>query len=256
MELKPPRIIGHRGAKAYAPENTLASIHTAADMGVTWVEIDAKITKDGMPMIFHDDLLDRTTSGSGEFRNFTYDEIKDLDAGSWFSESFIDTKIPTLDDALITVIDRGLGLNLEIKPCKGREKETAEIVLDYATRIWPDDIPPPLISSFSAICLETAFDMVPHWHRGLLLNEGNDEDLPYLEEWAKLAEYLQVSSINCNGNHVNPEQLALYQATGLPILSYTINDPNKAIELIEMGVHGLFSDCPDVIEEALEDLLN
>ena len=63
--LKLPKIIGHRGAAAYAPENTLESIHTAADMGVEWVELDVKLTQDGVPVIFHDATLDRTTNGSG-----------------------------------------------------------------------------------------------------------------------------------------------------------------------------------------------
>ena len=63
--IKIPQIIGHRGACGYAPENTLESISTAADMGIDWVELDVKLTSDDVPIIFHDDNLERVTSGSG-----------------------------------------------------------------------------------------------------------------------------------------------------------------------------------------------
>src|SRR3989338_4007474 len=146
-----PKVIGHRGAKAYAPENTLASIHAAADLGIEWVEIDVKLTKDGVPVIFHDEELNRCTNGSGLVAETDFKTIGELDAGLWFGDSFLGEKIPTLEEALNVIIDRGLGVNLEIKPCPGREVETAEVMLDHATRIWSDDAPPPLISSFSQV---------------------------------------------------------------------------------------------------------
>ena len=79
MPLKLPKIIGHRGCAGYAPENTLEAIHTAADMGIEWVELDVKITKDEVPVIFHDETLDRTTNGSGNIAERTYEEIQELD---------------------------------------------------------------------------------------------------------------------------------------------------------------------------------
>ena len=93
-----PKVIGHRGAKAYAPENTLASIHAAADLSIEWVEVDVKLTKDSMAIIFHDEELERCTGTSGLVKDFTLQEIRELDAGSWYGESFIGEKIPTLDD--------------------------------------------------------------------------------------------------------------------------------------------------------------
>ena len=117
MRLKLPRIIGHRGVAAYAPENTLEGLHTAADMGVEWVEFDVKITKDHVPILFHDDTLERTTNGGDRpVAECTYDEIRALEAGSWFGESFAGIKIPTLEEALEVLIEHDLGLNLEIKP--------------------------------------------------------------------------------------------------------------------------------------------
>jgi glycerophosphoryl diester phosphodiesterase len=242
-----PKVIGHRGAKAYAPENTLASIHAAADLGIEWVEIDVKLTKDDVPIIFHDEELNRCTSGSGLVAETDFKTIQELDAGSWFAESFMDEKIPTLEDALNAIIDRGLGLNLEIKPCPGREKETAEVALDFATRIWPDDAPPPLISSFSHVSLETAMDVMEEWPRALLIDE-------YFAEWRELAEHLDARTININGNTITRDQIDEYLEFAKPLLAYTINDPRKARELFECGISGVFSDCPDVIREAIESI--
>ncbi len=244
MALKLPKIIGHRGACGYAPENTLESVKTAADMGCTWVELDVKLTKDDVAIIFHDDELDRTTNGSGLVMNATYEEIKQLEAGSWFADSFAGIKIPTLEETLELLIDLDLGLNLEIKPCAGREIVTAEAALDILSRYW-DETDKLLISSFSHVSLETAKEMAPEWHRGLLL----DDEWP--ENWVELAEYLEPATININGNKVDREQVESIIDLGKPILAYTINDAQRFRTLQSWGVDGVFTDVPDVIKEAI-----
>lgn len=239
-----PKVIGHRGAKAYAPENTLSSIHAAADLGVEWVEVDVKLTKDGVAVIFHDDDLDRCTNGHGPMKEATWADVSELDAGSWYGDSFIGERVPTLEQLLDTVIERNLGLNLEIKPCAGREVETAEVALDIATRIWPDDRPPPLLSSFSHVSLETAMDMMPEWPRGFLMDE-------HIQNWREIFDYLQAATVNIDGNTVTPEQVEEYADAQKPVLAYTINQPDKARQLIRWGVDAVFSDSPDVILDAL-----
>ena len=245
MALKVPRIIGHRGAAAYAPENTLEGIHTAADMGIKWVELDVKLTKDQVPVIFHDDTLERTTNGSGLMAQTTYEDLKNLEAGSWFADTFAGIKIPTLEEALEVLIEHDLGLNLEIKPCPGREKETAEVALDILSHFW-DNHDNLLISSFSHVSMETALDMTADWHRGLLLPEE------WPDNWQELAEYLKVSCVNVNGNTVERFQVeSIVDELQLPILAYTINDPDRARLLQSWGVDGFFSDSPDVLEDGL-----
>ena len=244
MAVKIPKIIGHRGAAHYAPENTIESIHTAADMGIEWVELDVKLTKDNVPIIFHDDTLDRTTNGTGPVAEKTYEEIKELDAGSWFGETFIGAKIPTLEEAVDALLERNIGLNLEIKPCPGREKETAEVALDLLSQIW-DDHDKILISSFSHVSLETALDLAGDWNRALLL----DEEWP--ENWAELAEYFNVVAIALDGNTVTREMVEDAIDMEKHILAYTINDPIRARELQGWGVDSFFSDEPDVISENL-----
>ncbi|MFN3827390.1 MAG: glycerophosphoryl diester phosphodiesterase [Micavibrio sp.] len=244
MTLKLPKIIGHRGACGYAPENTLESIKTAADLGVEWIEMDVKLTKDDVAIIFHDDELDRTSNGSGLVMETSYEDIKQLEAGSWFADSFAGIKIPTLEEALELIIDLDLGLNLEIKPCPGREVATAEVALDILSRYW-EGTDKLLISSFQHVSLETAKDMAPEWNRGLLLD---DEWVP---NWQELAEYLEASTININGNLVSREQIEEIIDFGKPILAYTINDPQRFRTLQSWGVDGVFTDVPDVIKEAI-----
>lgn len=244
MTLKLPKIIGHRGAAAYAPENTIEGIHTAADMGVEWVELDVKLTKDDVPIIFHDDMLDRTTNGMGAIKDFTLEELKELDAGSWFADGFATTTIPTLEEVVDVLIDREIGLNLEIKPCPGREKETAEVALDVLSQYW-DEHDKLLISSFSHVSLEVAYEMAEDWHRGFLLPEE------WPENWAEMAEYLKASTINLNGNTVTREQVEAAMELELPILAYTVNEPDRARFLQSWGVDGFFTDAPDILQDSI-----
>jgi glycerophosphoryl diester phosphodiesterase len=242
--LKLPKVIGHRGAAGYAPENTLVGIHTAADMGVEWVELDVKLTRDQIPVIFHDETLERTTGTQGNISDIDLKDLRELDAGSWFGSSFIGLKIPTLEEVVDVLIERNLGLNLELKPCPGRERETTEVALDLLSHIW-DDHDRLLISSFQHVSLETAQDLAADWKRGLLLPRE------WPENWAELAEYLDVATINVNGNHITREQLEDALELELPVLAYTINDPIRARELQNWGVDSFFSDTPDVILENL-----
>lgn len=244
MTLKLPKIIGHRGAAAYAPENTLEGIHTAADMGVEWVELDVKLTKDQVPVIFHDDTLERTSNGSGPLAALTYEDLKNLECGSWFSGSFAGIKIPTLEEALEVIIDRNLGLNLEIKPCPGRERDTAEATLDVLSQIW-DEHDRLLISSFSLVSLETALIMAQDWPRALLIGEDWPDNL------AEIKDFLDLSCINVSARTAQREQVEEIIDMALPVLAYTVNDPEEARRLLRWGIDGVFSDAPDLIREAL-----
>ena len=238
-----PQIIGHRGACAYAPENTLSSIHTAADLGIDWVELNVKLTADNVPILFHDDSLNRTTNGSGDVAQASYADLTDLDAGSWFADSFMGETIPTLEQAIEACIERDLGINLEIKPCPGREVETAETALDMLSRYW-DDHERLIISSFSHVSLETAQHIAADWTRAFLIDETPENLL-------EIAKHLQVQCMNINGNRddLTIEQVESYIDAGFGVLAYSVNEPEKARHLISMGVDGIISDVPDQIKE-------
>lgn len=238
-----PPMIGHRGACGYAPENTIDSIRTAAEMGCTWVEFDVKLTRDSVPVVFHDETLERTTNGSGNMADTTWETLQELDAGSWFADSFAGIAVPSLEEALDAVLDLGLGLNLEIKPCPGREIETAEAALDILSRVW-DDTDKLLISSFQHVSLEVAKEMAPEWHRGFLMKDP-------LPNWQEMAEYLKVATININGRKTTREAVEDYIDAGFGVLAYTINDATLARNLYAWGVDGVFTDVPDVLLQSV-----
>ena len=125
-----PRVIGHRGAAAVAPENTLASLRRAKELGAGWVEFDVKLTRDGAAVLIHDERLERTTDGRGEVARTTLAELRKLDAGAWFDPAFAGERVPTLGDALALCGELGLGINVEVKPCPGREAETARVAVE------------------------------------------------------------------------------------------------------------------------------
>ncbi len=242
--LKLPKVIGHRGAAAYAPENTLEGLRTAAEMGVEWVEFDVKLTRDDVPILFHDDTLDRTTNGSGLVHEHDYEDLQQLEAGSHFSDGFTGISIPTLEEALDILLEHNLGVNVEIKPSQGREEDTTKVALDVLSQIWTDH-DKILISSFQTSCLETAREIADDWARGLLL----ESEIP--QEWAELADYLDVSTINVNGNTLSKTDCEWLLEAELPLLAYTVNDTQRARELQRWGIDGFFSDNPDNILDNL-----
>src|SRR5919204_3658410 len=93
-------VVGHRGAMGYCPENTMISFARAVELGADWVELDVHLTRDGALAVIHDETLERTTNGKGLVREHTLDELKRLDAGSWFAPAYAGERIPSLDEEL------------------------------------------------------------------------------------------------------------------------------------------------------------
>ena len=129
-----PKIIGHRGVKNLSPENTINSIKKAIELGLNWVEVDVKITKDNIPILLHDDDLDRTTSGSGLVSSCNYSEIKKLDAGNFFYNYPTDIYVPTLEEVLNLCIKKNCGINIELKPNKNFEEKNVIEVLEVTKK--------------------------------------------------------------------------------------------------------------------------
>ena len=240
MTLTLPRVIGHRGAAAHAPENTLASFRKAARLGATMVEFDVKLTRNRVPVVIHDDTLDRTTDGSGPVANADFAALRMLDAGRKFAPEFKGERIPTLDEVLTLALELGLAVNIEIKPCPGRDAETAEVALAAARRLWPQDRPAPLVSSFEIESLLKAREVAPDWPRGYLI-----WDRPAV--WAANADAVDAATINISQEKETPATIAEYQATGRPVLAYTVNEAERAKALFHLGVAGVFTDAPDRI---------
>jgi glycerophosphoryl diester phosphodiesterase len=241
--LELPRIIGHRGAAASAPENTLAGIARAHAVGCRWVELDAKLSFDKIALLMHDERLERTTDGTGEFAARTAAELQRLDAGSWKGQEFAGERIPTLAEAIGLMQRLGLGANIEIKPCPGREVETGRRVALELRRLWPRGHG-LLVSSFSAASLEAARAVAPELPRGLLV-EAPPPD------WPAAVRRLGCVSLNPWYEDVEPDTIAAANALSVEVVVYTVNDIERARALLAAGVASIITDGPERLLPAL-----
>ena len=228
--LQLPKVIGHRGAAAYAPENTLASFREARRRGATWVEADIVLTADDVPIVMHDDSLKRTT---GVDRLVAETRRADLP-----------TDVPTFEEAIACWGELGLGCNVEIKPTKGREAETARAVVETLRRCWPSHLPQPLLSSFKDASLAAAHAAAPEFARALLIGELADD-------WRPRAEAVAAAGINTDGKLLTAVRAVEIHNAGYALGVYTINDGDVAKALVGMGVDCVITDVPDVILAAL-----
>lgn len=239
-----PRVIAHRGASAVAPENTLAALRKASEFGAAWVEFDVKLTRDGVPILFHDDQLERTTNGRGNVAEVTLEQIQALDAGGWFDPAFRGEPVPTFAAALELCATLGLGVNVEIKPCPGRTVATAERVLEVLGARWPAHMQMPLLSSFEQACLEVAAAKAPGVPRGYLANR-----LP--RAWSDEMQRYGCATLHLSQRWVGRWQIQALREAGVPLLLYTVDDPARAVNLLEAGAASVFTDRVDEVLAAV-----
>lgn len=238
VDLGLPRIIGHRGARGLAPENTLSGLRAAFAQGVGYVEIDAKLTADGILILMHDDTLDRTTDGRGLVAETPYGVIQTLNAAHAFPHLPPEPP-PTLEAVLTLIQASGGGINIEIKPCPGREQETAAAVVACVRKAWHQPIL-PLLSSFERSALETCRALAPEMPRGYL-SEIQGED------WVAEAKGLGCATLNLLWENITPEQVPALTASGLPLLLWTVNAPEVAQAFLAAGVTAVITDYPDIV---------
>ncbi len=166
--LKLPKFIGHRGVKDLCPENTIESISKAFDIGLTYVEIDVKISKDEIPILLHDDTLDRTTNGSGLAIDFKYEDIRGLDAGKFYYKKNTNIFVPKLKEILNLCINNKGNLNIELKPNKNFEKINIRKIYELTKDIEEIDI---FFSSFDIISIIEISKLLPKSNRSFLLDD-------------------------------------------------------------------------------------
>ncbi|MCD5972117.1 glycerophosphodiester phosphodiesterase family protein [Pseudomonas quasicaspiana] len=234
-------LIAHRGASAFAPENTLDAIELASRMGSEWVEIDVKLTRDGALVVIHDDTLDRTTSGHGAVVLSTLEHIRSLDAGRWFSSTYAGVAVPTFEEVVDTAIRLGLGLQVELKPTTGDDIETAEAAIPLLRQKWPRGHHKLFVSSFSPRALSKAralWEEVPLCLASLVAPADPAE---------LLAEY------DCQILHVvdpflNESHLSRLRDSEVEFAVATINDPQRARYLLSRGAQSVITDYPNLLD--------
>ncbi|KEQ12787.1 hypothetical protein GZ77_20200 [Endozoicomonas montiporae] len=228
-------VIGHRGVASLAPENTLAGIRKAAELGLEWIELDVTLLGDGSAVMFHDPRLNRTTNGRGHLKKQTFDSVKSLDAGGWHSGQWQGERVPQLDETLRLIKDLGLGLNLELKP----NRCDLHLLVDrVVTALERENFPSDklLVSSFNHKAL-VLFRRRSEYRIGCLF-----ETLP--RSWRHKAKQVGAVSIHVNAKKLKEAGAKNVKSAGYELYCYTVNDTQLFSRLKGWGVDGIFSDCP------------
>jgi glycerophosphoryl diester phosphodiesterase len=240
-------LTAHRGASAYAPENTLAAIRRALDMKAPRIEIDVRLTKDRVAVLLHDRTLDRTTDGSGPVASHTYRELRQFSAGKKFGAAFRDEQIPTLEEAIRTVDGRSL-LVIEIKAARNNmpvEKTVVELLVQYNALSWC------IVQSFE----ESTLVNVHRAHPGVRLHKlflGKLPFLPYLFDGSprlrSLRNYPFVEEFSVFHFFATPGLVAGIHRLGKKVNAWTVNDKQTALKCISRGVDGVITNYPDLLD--------
>lgn len=228
-----PRIVAHRGGGALAPENTLGAIRLGASMGFKGVEFDVMLAGDGTPVIIHDETLERTTNGRGRVPDMTYEELSRFDAGKG-------NRIPKYAEAVALCRELGICANVEIKPAKGHERATGEVVARMTRELWRGAPLGPLLSSFCVEALEAALAVAPELPRGYLV-----KDVP--DDWRGTMKRLGCLALHCNYKSLTGNLVAEIHDAGYSILLWTVNEPAEGQRLLRMGADCLVTDALDRI---------
>ncbi len=246
LRLVPPVIIAHRGYRRRFPENTLAAFAAAFDSGAPMVELDVTLTRDRRAVVLHDDTLERTTDGRGPVRDFTLDELKRLDAGSWFDPRFAGERLPSLEEALDLCAARGM-VNIEIKAGAFEAGRAADAIEEQVLRAVAqrDMTARVLISSFDARFLERIAERPTAPAIGLLTAARTASDP------LALCQRLRAFSWHPDHRSVTAEKVRGMHAAGIRVLAYTVNRPADFLHLLQMGADGVFSDDPPLLQACL-----
>lgn len=237
-----PAIIAHRGFSIKYPENTLEAVQGAIDVNVDGVEVDVRISKDGVPYCLHDHTLDRTTDGTGPCANLTIAELKQLDAGSFKGKEFKGAKIPTFEEVLLL--------------CKGKTKVLVDLKEERATNALCDIIAKHnaakdvIIATGSAHLAEIYRKKLPECTifciSGSLVNRSDD----YFQR-VKKAPFDTIFTMYVSPFPFDP---AIVKKMGLTFYLWTINRPEQVVAAWKLGADGIITDRPDMVQKTLNDI--
>lgn len=230
-----PFLWAHRGASSCAPENTMAAFAAAVAGGADGLELDIHLSCDGVPVVIHDETLERTTDGCGHVAEMTLQQLQRLDAGSWFSADFKGEPIPVLEDVL-RAFSGQLRLNLELK-----EFSAGMVMLKLLKQYPSADI---VVSSFNYELLKRLRAVDDDLALAVLFEIGN---------WryaVQVARELSACAFHPATSQVNSPMLAACKQVGLPVSVWTVDDVCVAKSLVKDGVSGLFTNDPANLKAA------
>lgn len=241
----------HRGAAGVAPENTRAGFDFARHTRAEYIEVDVQLSEDGVPVLVHDATLRRTTDVEEVFPNaesyavgdFTWTELQQLDAGSWYHEDFTGEGIPRLEEA-IEYARSSAGINIELKDpdaSPGVEQVVADVLEEDARWGALEKRDRLVVSSFDIDSLEIFHNIDPSVPlSGIGLVPTDDVTLDSYAEW--------MVAWTTNYRSLDPEDVDRVQDTGMDLTVYTVNSVEHMMDVIELGVDGVVTDYPQVLQ--------
>jgi glycerophosphoryl diester phosphodiesterase len=248
-------VLAHRGASDAAPENTIAAFLRARYLGADGIELDVTLTSDHIPIVIHDDTVDRTTNGSGAVGNMTLTEIKRLDAGGWKDPIYRGETIPTLEEVFrsleewvrpTTTARRGV-INIELKServlSNGVERKVVDLV---AKNKLQDSV---IVSSFNPLALARVRRLNSRLARGLLY----DFNMPIYLRRAWLRFLAAPQALHPHHRMIDASYVLWASRRHYSINTWTVDDPGEALRLAGLGVNALITNKPDLIQRALAD---
>lgn len=233
--------IAHRGLNRQAPENTIPAFRLAAEAGVRWVETDVDVISDGTPILIHDSTLDRTTDRSGSIYDLTEPDLRHVDAGVWFDESYRGVRIPHLRELVELLNDHEVNLNLELKPNErgaASSLQLVESVLGCLAALAPER--EVIISSFSQPLLMTFHERAPQYPIAVCF-----ETVTLGDDWLSVLELCGASFVHPEDRGLTQSHVQRFTAAGYGVNVWTVNDPARANQLFNWGCSGVFSDWAD-----------
>ena len=230
-----PLIWGHRGASGYAPENTLPAFQMAADMGADGVELDIQMTKDGVIVVCHDETIDRTSTGKGWLKDYTFDELRRLDFSNG-NAAYEGTKIPTMEEVLDLLDPTGLTINIELKTGIIFYDRIEEKILELVRRKgWQDRV---IYSSFNHYTVCRIKELDPSAKVGLLYGDG-PIDMP------GYGKRLQADALHpAFYNLQYPNYMEDCRKNGLSVNVWTVNTEKDLLACRDYGVDSVITNYP------------
>ena len=216
----------HRGASGLAPENTMAAMRKALDYPfVEWIELDVQLSKDGVPVVIHDDRVDRTTDRKGRVADFTAAELQSMDAGGWFSPAFRGEPVPTLEQVLELTAGR-CRLNIELKTYGGRypglEAAVAGLLRRHGRTV------DTVVTSFDLLALRRMKEAAGEIRTGLII----DAAPPGLEQ--ALAR-IGATFLSIGWNKLTANRMASFRKAGLDVMAWTVDRKSAMRKIAAMG---------------------
>jgi glycerophosphoryl diester phosphodiesterase len=234
----------HRGASAYFPENTMLSFKKALEMGCTGIETDVQLTKDGVLVLIHDEMVNRTTNGEGLVKDYTYIELSKLDAGSWMGEEFIGINIPTAEELIYLVKDKNIILNFEIKSGIVMYEDIEQKLIDLINKHKIKH--KVILSSFNHYSVAKCSKISKEINTGILYMEGLYKPYNY-------AKVVGANAIHPHFYAVTEEVVKDAKKHKTQVNVFTVDDEEYMKSLLEMKVDGIITNYPDKLHKVMED---